>query len=188
LANAIKKGKRAQEGEMRLASTVEFFPEEGKYHYDGHRACKTSLRPEDTKRLKGVCPVCARKVTVGVLSRIEALADRPEGFRPPGAIPFKSMVTLDKIIGDAIGVGETSKAVRAEYKKLIEHFGNEFSILLEVPISDLSSATLPEITEGIRRMREGKVKVEPGYDGEYGKIQIFEEGEQKVLTKQVSLF
>lgn len=188
LANAIKSGKRAKEGEMRLASTVEFFPEEGKYHYDGHRACKTSLHPEDTKRLKGLCPVCGRRVTVGVMSRVEALADRPEGFEPSDAIPFKSMVTLDKIIGDAIGVGETSKAVKAEYKKIVEHFGNEFSILLEVPQGDFSHATLPEIAEGIRRMRDGKVKVEPGYDGEYGKIKIFEEGEQKTLTKQVSLF
>lgn len=188
IANAIRKGKRVEAGATRLAMTVEFFPEEGKYHYDGHRACKTSLHPDDTKRLKGICPVCARRVTVGVMSRVEALADRPEGFVPEGAIPFKSLVTLDKIIGDALGVGESSKQVAQEYKKLIEHFGNEFRILLDLPTEEIQPATLPEIAEGIKRMREGKVKVEPGYDGEYGKVKIFEDGEQKALTKQASLF
>jgi PHP family Zn ribbon phosphoesterase len=123
-----------------------------------------------------------------VLNRVDSLADRAEGFKPENAIPFKSLVPLTEIIADALGVMVGAKQVEEEYKNLIEKFGNEFKILLAVPRQDLESTTLPEIAEGVIRVREGKVQIEPGYDGVYGKIRIFSKGEQKNLSKQSTLF
>jgi len=168
--------------------TAEFFPEEGKYHYDGHRACEISMKPEESKKHDNICPKCGKPLTIGVLNRVAELADRPEGFRPEGAIPFKSLIPLEEIIADSFGVGVASKRVREEYEKAIQVFGNEFSILLDAEETALREATLPEIAEGIMRVRDGKVHIEPGYDGEYGKIKIFKEGEQESLTEQGSLF
>ena len=168
--------------------TVEFFPEEGKYHYDGHRACDISMKPEESKQHNNICPKCGKPLTIGVLNRVAELADRPEGFRPEGAIPFKSLIPLEEIIADSFGVGVASKRVREEYEKVIKVLGNEFSILLDAEETALREATLPEITEGIMRVRDGKVQIEPGYDGEYGKIKIFKEGEQKDISSQGSLF
>ena len=122
------------------------------------------------------------------MSRVAELADRPEGGRPHIAIPFKNMVTLDQIIGEAFGVGVSSKKVQGEYKNMIEKLGSEFSILMDASKSDIERATLPEIAEGIMRVREGKLHIEPGYDGEYGIVKIFKEGERGVLSKQSSLF
>ncbi|MBI4132480.1 MAG: DNA helicase UvrD [Candidatus Sungbacteria bacterium] len=173
----------------RFLFTVEFFPEEGKYHYDGHSSHKVRMAPEETKKAGGKCPVCGRPVTVGVMNRVEALADRPRGGRPPNTIPFKSMVPLDEIIGEAFGVGVSSKKVKEEYQRLVTALGTEFRILLETSVSDLKSATRPEIAEGIIRVREGRVAIEPGYDGEYGKIKIFDDSDRKnFLTAQSSLF
>lgn len=168
--------------------TIEFFPEEGKYHYDGHRNCGISLHPRETKKYNGICPVCGKPLTVGVLNRVEQLADRPEGFKPENAIPFKSLVPLEEIIADALGQGVGTVEVERQYKNLIEKFGNEFNVLLNVSRNDLEAKTLPEIAEGIIRVREGKVFIEPGYDGVYGKIRIFQKGEQKTLSKQGTLF
>jgi uncharacterized protein (TIGR00375 family) len=168
--------------------TIEFYPEEGKYHYDGHRNCGVSLSPKETKKYKGICPVCGRPLTIGVLNRIEQLADRPEGFQPENAIPFKSLIPLEEIIADALGQSTGTVEVEKEYKNLIEKFGNEFNVLLNVSRSDLDVVTLPEIAEGIIRAREGKVFIEPGYDGVYGKIRIFQKGEQKSVSKQGTLF
>ncbi|RLF04971.1 MAG: hypothetical protein DRJ64_06175 [Thermoprotei archaeon] len=168
--------------------TIEFFPEKGKYHYDGHRNCGVSCSPKETKKYNGICPVCGKPLTVGVLNRVEQLADREEGFKPEGAIPFKSLVPLEEIIGEALGVGVGTKEVEKEYNNLIKNFDSEFNVLLEVPLSDLKTVTLPEIAEGILRVREGKVIVEPGYDGVYGKIRIFSEEEKKELSGQQSLF
>jgi len=167
--------------------TVEFFPEEGKYHYDGHRDCKVSLKPEESKQHNNICPKCGKPLTIGVLNRVAELADREEGVKPDGAIPFKSLIPLEEIIADAFGIGVASKRVRAEYEKLIEAVGSEFQVLLDADSSVLSNATLPEIAEGIIRVREGKVSIEPGFDGEYGKIKIFREGEQENLTSQKTL-
>ncbi len=172
--------------------TIEFFPEEGRYHYDGHRDEKHSQIPEETKKAGGKCAKCGKNVTIGVMARIDDLAasDRPAGFKPSKPRPpFKNLIPLDQIIADALGLsGVASKKVGEEYNNLINKIGNEFKILLEAPRSDLEAATLSEIAEGIMRVREGKVEIEPGYDGEYGKIKIFAEGERKSISKQTSLF
>lgn len=168
--------------------TIEFFPEEGKYHYDGHRLCGISLSPQESKKSGNICPVCGRPLTIGVLNRVEELADKPEGFKPENAIPFKSLVPLEEIIAEALGVLPGSKQVEEEYRNLIKKFGNEFKVLIDVPQKELEVATLPQIAEGIIRVREGKIFIEPGYDGVYGKVRIFSKGEQKTLSRQKTLF
>lgn len=168
--------------------TVEFFPEEGRYHYDGHRLCGVSFSPQESKKYSNVCPNCGKPLTIGVLNRVEELADRPENFKPENAIPFKSLIPLEEIIADAFGVLSAGKRVKEEYEKLVGKFGNELKILLEVPFSELKTATFPEIAEGINRVREGKVSIEPGYDGVYGKIKIFSQAERKKPLKQKTLF
>ena len=168
--------------------TIEFFPEEGKYHFDGHRNCNISLSPKETKKYNNICPNCGKPLTIGVLNRVEELADRPDDFKPENAIPFKSLIPLTEIIADVLAVGSETKQVIEEYENLIEKFENEFNILLEVSRSELEVATLPEIAEAIIRVRQGKVFIEPGYDGVFGKIKIFSKGEQKKLSKQKTLF
>ncbi len=148
--------------------TVEFFPEEGKYHYDGHRKCNVSWHPKETKANKEICSVCGKKVTVGVMSRIDDLADRDEGVVPENAIPFKSMIPLQEIIAEVRKKGVNTKGVQTEYFKLIESFGTEFKILLDTPIADLPK----DIGVAIEKVRTGKVKIEPGYDGEFGRLDI----------------
>ncbi|MCD6528102.1 DNA helicase UvrD [bacterium] len=168
--------------------TIEFYPQEGKYHYDGHRECGISLSPEESKKYNNICPVCGRPLTIGVLNRVEELADNPDGFRPEDAIPFKSLIPLEEIIAEALGVLSKTKQVEKEYKNLIEKFGNEFEVLIDVSRQDLEAVTLPEIAEGIIRVREGRVNIEPGFDGVYGKIRIFSKSEQKNLSHQKTLF
>ena len=168
--------------------TIEFFPEEGKYHFDGHRNCGIKLSPSETKKYNGICPVCGRPLTVGVLNRVEELADRKEGFKPQNAIPFRSLVPLGEIIADVLGQTTGTKEVEKEYNNLIEKLGSEFNVLLEAPKEKLEAATTPEISEGIMRVREGKVTREAGYDGVYGKIRIFSGEEKKELSRQDTLF
>lgn len=168
--------------------TIEFFPEEGRYHYDGHRLCKYSCNPFKTKDHKDICPVCGKKMTIGVLNRVQRLADRAEGGGPANAIPFKSFVPLDEIVGEALSRGVSSKKVKEEYMKLIKTFGSEFAVLVDASETSLRGEVMPEIAEGIIRVRNGKVAINPGYDGEYGKIKIFEGDELKEITKQTSLF
>jgi len=173
----------------KLLYTLEFFPEEGKYHLDGHRLCKVRFSPAETRRHAFRCPACGKKVTVGVMHRVETLADRPEGTIPDGAIPFKRIVQLDEIIADALGVGVGTQAVEREYQQLIYACGTEFDVLLTVPEDELRKATGARIVDGIVRMREGRVEVEPGYDGEYGKIRIFNEADaQAAGEQQMTLF
>ena len=173
---------------LKLISTIEFFPQEGKYHYDGHRMCVISFSPQESKKSGNICPNCGKPLTIGVLNRVEELADKPEGFKPENALPFKSLVPLEEIIADTLGVTSGTKQTGAEYKNLIDKFSSEFNVLLETSRSELDLATLPEIAEGIIRVREGKVYIEPGYDGVYGKIKIFSEGEQKTISNQKTLF
>jgi uncharacterized protein (TIGR00375 family) len=187
IVEAIKtKNQKAKS--CKLIYTIEFFPQEGKYHYDGHRLCGISFSPKETKKYNGICPVCGKPLTIGVLNRVDSLADRPEGFIPENAIPFKSLIPLEEIIADALGQSIGTIEVEKEYKNLIEKFGNEFSVLIDAPRKELEKVTLPEIAEGIIRVREGKVFIEPGYDGVYGKIRIFQKEEQKKLSKQGTLF
>ena len=165
--------------------TVEFFPEEGKYHFDGHRSCKVSIDPRKSKKI--ICPVCKKPLVIGVLNRVEELADRPEGFMPKNATPFKSLIPLEEIIADSINRTVAAKDVAIYYNKLTKNLGSEFDILLEIKKQELEKFSLPEIAEGILRVRDGRVKIEPGYDGVYGKIKIFDEAERKIKVKQKSL-
>jgi len=168
--------------------TIEFYPEEGKYHYDGHRMCGIRTSPQESRKYNNICPNCGRPLTIGVLNRVEELADRPDGFKLKGAVPFKSLIPLSEIIAEALGMLPGSKKVDGEYRNLIKKVGNEFEILLNAPYQSLEAVTLPEIAEGIIRVRQGNVQVEPGYDGVFGKIKIFSQGEQKILSKQKTLF
>jgi len=128
-----------QKDPQRFLYTIEFFPEEGKYHYDGHRNCGVRFEPEETKKYNGICPVCGRPLTVGVLSRVEKLADRPKGFKPENAIPYKSLIPLEEIIAEVLEAGVGTKEVEKEYNNLIEKFGSELDILIDIPLSELKS-------------------------------------------------
>jgi len=177
----------------KILYTIEFFPEEGKYHYDGHRSCGILFSPQETRKHKTICPVCGKRLTVGVMNRVEELADRPEGYVPEKAIPALRTVPLDEIIADAFGVGANASSVEKEYLRLVEKGGSEFDILLELSPEELSSLTPPMILEGILRVREGRLKIIPGHDGVFGKIEIFspeEKGKETVREepKQMGLF
>jgi uncharacterized protein (TIGR00375 family) len=163
--------------------TIEFFPEEGKYHYDGHKDCSLSLSPKESKKYNNICPRCGKPLVIGVLNRVEELADRPEGFVPENAIPFKSLIPLEEIIAESIGSSETGKEVGNHYNNLIKNLGSELKILLESSKKEIEQNSLPEIAEGVARMREGKVFIEPGYDGVYGKIKIFSETDLPAAKK-----
>jgi uncharacterized protein (TIGR00375 family) len=163
----------------RFLFTIEFFPEEGKYHYDGHRNCNASFSPKETKKLKGLCPVCGRRVTVGVMNRVEELADRPEGAVPDKAVPAMHMVPLEEIIAEALGVGTNAVSVEREYLRLVEQGGSEFAILMELSPEDLGTFVPPMILEGILRVREGRLLITPGFDGVFGKVRIFTQAERE---------
>lgn len=172
----------------KFLGTIEFFPEEGRYHYDGHRLCGIMWTPEETKKHNGICTKCGQKVTVGVLNRVAAIADRKVGYRDARRPPFWSTVPLDEIIGEALDVGPKSKAVQKEYQKLIVAFGSELAVSMDVSIPKLATVALPEVAEGIERMRAGKLSITPGYDGEYGVIKIFNAKDRKRHEEQTKLF
>jgi uncharacterized protein (TIGR00375 family) len=174
---------------QRFLYTIEFFPEEGKYHFDGHRLCGVRWSPKETKQLNGKCPKCGKPVTVGVMNRVEQLGDRPEGFVPENAIPFRNLVPLDEIIAEAKGMGKASQAVEREYLACAAKFGTEFNILLKASEEELKKGLPLRIAEGILRVREGKVNIKAGFDGEYGIISIFgDEDKQAKSEEQLSLF
>ena len=182
-----------QKDPRKFLFTIEFFPEEGKYHFDGHRNCGILFSPKETREHKSLCPVCGKRLTVGVMNRVEELADRPEGSVPAKAIPALHMVPLDEIIADALGVGANAASVEKEYLRLVERGGSEFDILLEFSPEELTSFTPPMILEGILRVRAGRLKITPGYDGVFGKIQIFspqerEKGPASEEVNQMKLF
>ncbi|MDO8584704.1 MAG: endonuclease Q family protein [bacterium] len=163
----------------KFLGTIEFFPEEGRYHYDGHRLCGIAWTPEQTKKHKGICTKCGQKVTVGVLHRVAGLADRKDGYRDARRPPYWSAVPLDEVIGEALNVGPKSKAVQKEYQKLIIALGSELVVSLDASPTQIAAATRPEIAEGIERMRAGKVSITPGYDGEYGVVKMFNVKDRK---------
>jgi len=157
--------------------TLEFFPEEGMYHFDGHKSCGVCLSPQETKKYGGVCPKCGKGVTVGVMNRVEELAskERMENFTLPNAIPFKNLVPLCEIIAEALNKGVNTKSTAKIYEKLLSELKTEFNILLDADREEIASVAGAKIAEGVMRCREGKVRLIPGYDGEYGKAKIFED-------------
>lgn len=172
----------------RFLYTIEFFPEEGKYHFNGHRLCKVRLSPEESIRQQNRCPACGKRVTIGVMHRISELADRPEGYPMPQGIPFKHLVPLDQIIAEARRVGVDSKGVEQEYLDLVRRVGTELEILLEIPEEGLRRHLSPRVAEGVLRVRNAQVEILPGYDGEYGKVSLFKERDNPVGEKQLTLF
>ncbi len=172
----------------RFLGTLEFYPEEGKYHYDGHRKCAVCYKPAQTLAAEGICPVCGRKLTVGVLHRVEKLADRPEGFRPDVAPSYEYLIPLDEVIGTAVGVGPKSKKVRAVYDRLLAEVGTELEVLRHAGLDAIESCGGPLVAEGVRRMRCGEVDIYPGHDGEYGVVSVFSEEERARLKGQGALF
>jgi DNA helicase II / ATP-dependent DNA helicase PcrA len=156
-----------------LDGTVEFFPEEGKYHLDGHRACGVRLEPERTRELAGRCPTCGKPLTVGVLHRVEALADRPDGYRREDARDFRCLISLSQVVGELLGVGARSKSVSGEVASLVGRLGAEFGILTDVPLDDVARTGPPLLAEALDRLRRGAVARDAGYDGVYGTIRLF---------------
>ncbi len=165
--------------------TVEYFPEEGKYHYDGHRNCKVCFSPEETRKNNYICPVCGRKVTVGVMHRVEELADRKLEEKPQKYVPFKKLVPLDQIIGSVLNKEISSQIVQKTYFEIINKLGPEFYILLEADESQLEEKIDRKICQGIKNVRRGNVNIKPGYDGEFGKVEIKIESED---TEAQTLF
>ncbi|MFH1644902.1 MAG: endonuclease Q family protein [Candidatus Omnitrophota bacterium] len=177
-----------QKDKKKFLFTVEFFPEEGKYHFDGHRDCAIRLAPEETNKYNKICPKCGKPLTVGVMNRVLELADRKEGFVPENAIPYKSLVPLVEIVSEAKQRGVNTKTVREEYTKIVNFFGNEFNVLLNVKESELSSAACERVVEAIKRVRMGDLYINPGYDGVFGTVKIFKEGEVAAFkSKQLEL-
>jgi len=168
-------------------ATVEFFPEEGKYHFDGHRACKVCLDPVETRRLQLRCPVCAKPLTVGVHHRVMELADRPQPLFAPDAPQVFSLIPLPEVLAEICGVGAASKEVMRQYALTIATFGSEFNLLLHTPLEEISQH-VPLLGEAIGRMRSGQVIRQPGYDGEYGVIRVFGEGELDRLDARRKIF
>ncbi|HUU51016.1 MAG TPA: endonuclease Q family protein [Nitrospinota bacterium] len=164
---------------QRFLFTIEFYPEEGKYHYDGHRNCQILFSPKESQEVNNICPVCKKALTIGVMHRVDDLADREEGFKPENSIPARYVVPLGEIIADAFGVSVGTKAVDNEYDRLIEWGGSEFKILLDIEKEELSRYAHPKVSEGVMRVREGKFNIVPGYDGVFGKIKIFEESKEQ---------
>lgn len=167
-------------------ATIEFYPEEGMYHFDGHSACKVSMAPLETAQVYGLCPVCKKPLTIGVMNRVEELADRPLDYVPKLKPVYYKLVELDKIIAQSLGIkSRNSKAVQKIYNQLINFGGNELNILLDLSIDKIQSEFGAYLAEGIRRMRAGEVQVTPGFDGQYGVVTIFKPEE---IQRQKSLF
>ncbi len=159
--------------------TIEFFPEEGKYHHDGHRACGIIFTPEETAKGHGTCPVCGRGLTVGVLNRITELADRDDGSMPAGSIPSRHVIPLAEILSEVLDAGVNTKKVQNEYGRLTTEAGTEFEILLDMGFDEIASKGGERLAEAVTRVRQGDVAISPGFDGEFGRISIF--GEKEVV-------
>ncbi len=171
----------------RFMYTVEFFPQEGKYHWDGHRKCEARLSPKESANVNYRCPNCGRKLTVGVMNRVEKLADRPEGFVLNTAPGYKNLVPLIEIVADSMGIGRESVGAGREYNSLLQKLGSEFDILLFKTKEELLEKCPPKIAKGIINVRNGNVKILPGYDGVYGKIEIFDKEDTK-QERQLTFF
>ncbi len=178
LRNGVGKG---------FLGTIEFFPEQGKYHLDGHRKCERRMDPRETIEKGGLCPVCGKKVTVGVMNRVEALADRPEGERPQGAFPYERLVSLAEVVGEVRGAGAQTKGVQKVCRQLLQRLGPELGILTQVPLEEVEQVGGKVVAEALRRMRKAEIRIEAGYDGEFGIVRLFREGERAELEGQETL-
>ena len=182
----IKDALRTGRG-SRFLGTVEFFPEQGKYHMDGHRKCDCRMHPAETLETDCICPVCGKKVTVGVMHRVEVLADRAEGEKHSQALPYERMISLAEVVGEAKGAGPQTKGVRMLCQQIIQRLGPELFMLARVPLEDIRQTGGPLLAEGIRRMRAAEVRLDAGYDGEFGVVRLFEPGEREELGGQMTL-
>ena len=174
--------------EKQFLGTFEFYPEEGKYHVDGHRKCDVCFTPTQTRSHSGICPVCGKPLTLGVLHRVEELATRKEGEKPPRAFPFHRLIPLEHLLSEILNVGAQSKKVQQTYQALLEHLGSEFKILHYLTREKIETAGVPLLGEAICRMRDNQVSFSPGYDGCFGTVHIFSERERNQLLGQKSLF
>ena len=181
IRSAMEKGDKDQFG-----GTFEFYPEEGKYHVDGHRKCAVYCSPAETRSHLGICPVCEKPLTRGVLHRVEDLATRPEGIRPDRYFPFYRLIPLDDILAQIFRVGSKTKKVQQAYGSLIENFGNEFKVLHYLDQDKIESAGIPLLGEAIFRMRANRVSFSPGYDGIFGTVHIFTDRERNQLSQNRS--
>ncbi len=171
-----------------LLGTFEFYAQEGKYHFDGHRKCGVSLSPAETRSLDGKCPECGKPLTLGVLNRVMQLADRRPGFEPPDARPYFSILPLREVLSQILRVGPNSKKVARYYRRALEKFGSEFDILHHIKPQHLNSTEIPLLGKAIEKMRRGRIKILPGFDGQFGKLQLFDDQEREQLLGQASLF
>lgn len=167
--------------------TIEFFPEEGKYHYDGHRNCQVRLSPEEARAHDHTCPECGKPVTRGVMHRVEMLADQPEGHRAQRALPYRNLVPLVELIAEVRGAGVNTKGVTEAYHQLLASLGNEFEILMNVPIAEIEENGGSLLALAIQRMRAGHVTIAPGYDGEYGTVRLLTREDRQSHSSQTSL-
>jgi DNA helicase-2/ATP-dependent DNA helicase PcrA len=173
----------------RLVGTVEFFPEEGKYHYDGHRDCSVRFSPAETRAHNGICPVCGKPLVVGVENRLDELASRPEDFRPISTKRVEYIIPLVEIIAELHNTKSTNgKAVMTEYHEVIERLGDEFNLMRALPLDTIEAAGFPLLKVAIERLRAGDVVREPGYDGVFGTIKVFKDASERQATaNQLSL-
>lgn len=172
----------------RLVGTIEFFPQEGKYHYDGHRACNVCLSPEETRELNGICPVCHTRLTVGVDYRVGEIANHTENYRHTTHKTVEYIIPLPELISEMEGKGVNTKTVQTKYQEIIASLGNEFEILRTMPLEEINQKGFPQLAEVVKRLREGDVHIDPGYDGVYGKVKLFSDGmKRKPQGDQLSL-
>jgi len=183
IRSAIKEGDK-----KRFLGTFEFFPQEGKYHLDGHRKGNIRFTPEETIKNKGICPVCQKPLTLGVLYRVEELSDQPENIDPQQKNPFYSIIPLTGILSEILKLGAGSKRVKQKYNDLLEKLGPELKILHETNYESLERSGTPLLSEAIKRVRTKQITLLPGYDGEFGKVKIFTQEEREKLSNQRSLF
>lgn len=177
----------AQEDDT-FVGTIDMFPQEGKYHYDGHRKCNVCLDPGRTADLGGICPQCGKPLTLGVLYRVHQLASRPAGYNPGNRRPFQSIIPLADILSEIFDVGPKTKKVGLYYDLALKRLGAELDILLTKPVSEIEAAGVPLLGEAVRRMRTGQVSISPGFDGEYGRVKIFASEEKQRLRGEIEMF
>lgn len=171
----------------KFQGTLDMHPHQGKYHYDGHRKCNVCLNPAATQELGGICPGCGRKVTFGVLNRVQELATRPEGFQPENRHGFKSIIPLVDILSEIFEVGPKTKKVTTYFNKAVDALGPELGILLDRSIEEIETARVPLLAEAIVKMRAGDVNIDPGFDGEFGRVNLFTRQEKEQIKGEKNL-